>query len=250
MTKHVLITGASSGLGKAMALHFLRRGFRVTGLSRSEPAALLNEADFRWFRCDITKEADLLALKSELEQTGNAPDILVNNAGKGIYAAWEEMDATDLRDTFELDFFAPVALTKILLPLMKPGACIINISSAAGLIWVPCMGGYCAAKAALRMFSNSLRPELAFRGIRVLDVAPGQINTGFSSRSCGTRRPPDSPGAKGHTPEALAAAVFRAWRKGRKEITYPGSLAVLIFFIRTFLSGTYDKINRKLWNLK
>ncbi len=246
MTKQrVLITGVSSGLGKAMAKYFAAQDFEVLGISRSKPEDL---PGVRWIPCDITKESDRISLKEELEKCGTL-DILINNAGKGIYAAWTEMEEAALREVFELDFFAPVALTKTLLPLLKPGSAIINISSVAGRIWVPCMGGYCAAKAALSMFSNSLRPELERAGIRVLDVSPGQINTGFSSRSCGGRRPPDSPGAKGHTPEALAKAVYQAWRKGKKRITYPRTMAFAVFFVRTFLADFYDRVNRKLWKL-
>ncbi len=247
--KYALITGVSSGLGKAMAQYFLSQGITVFGVSRTKPEDI---PGIRWFRCDITKEPDRQSLKQELEQCcpGGRLDILINNAGKGIYATWEEMDETALREVFELDFFAAVSLTKTLLPLLKQAkGTVINISSVAGRIWVSCMGGYCAAKAAVSMFSNSLRPELEQYGIRVLDMAPGQINTGFSSRSCGKRRPPDSPGSKGQTPQALAEAVFRGWKKNRKRITYPGFLAFSVFFVRTFLSGFYDKINRKLWKI-
>lgn len=242
-----VITGVSSGLGRAMAEYFTKQGVTVYGICRSAPEL---PPGAEWIRADITKAEDRRMIRQTLEEKGVKPDILINNAGKGIYATWEEMPESDLREVMELDFFAPVALTKELLPLLaETEGTVINVSSVAGRIWVPCMGGYCAAKAAVAMFSNSLRPEIAKYGIRVLDVAPGQISTGFSSRSCGTRRPPDSPGSKGHTAQGLAKAVFRAWRKKKKRITYPGSLAVAVWAVRTFIPGLYDKINRKLWKL-
>ena len=244
-----VITGASSGLGKAMAREFLERGVRVIGVSRSCPEGL--EGAFHWIQADITVPEDRARLADEVKiQCGGRLDLLINNAGKGIYAVWEEMDEADLRAVFELDFFAPIALTKLLLPqLAAAHGTVVNISSAASHIWVPCMGAYCAVKAALAMFSNSLGPEIRKYGVHVLDVAPGQINTGFSSRSCGKRRPPDSPGAKGNSPAGLAKAVFRAWKKKKRRITYPGALGAAIWFVRVFLPGLYDRINRKLWKL-
>lgn len=247
---YALITGVSSGLGKAMAFYFAERGITVIGVSRSEPVDL-PEA-IRWIGADITKPEDRARLVEQVSSiTGGGLDILINNAGKGIYATWEEMDEAELREVFELDFFAPVALTKSLLPLLASArGSVINISSAAGRIWVPCMGAYCAAKAALAMFSNSLRQEIRKHKIHVLDVAPGQINTGFSSRSCGSRKPPDSPGSSSHSPVDLAKTVFTAWKRKKQRITYPRTLSFALFVVRAILPGLYDRINRKLWKLE
>ena len=166
-----VITGVSSGLGKAMAEYFTKQGVTVYGICRSAPEL---PPGAEWIRADITKAEDRRMIRQTLEEKGVKPDILINNAGKGIYATWEEMPESDLREVMELDFFAPVALTKELLPLLaETEGTVINVSSVAGRIWVPCMGGYCAAKAAVAMFSNSLRPEIAKYGIRVLDVAHG-----------------------------------------------------------------------------
>ena len=160
------------------------------------------------------------------------------------------MSEEDLRNVFELDFFAMVALTKRMLPMLAEArGTVINVSSAAARIWVPCMGAYCAVKAAVAMFSDSLRQEVRRVGIRVLDVAPGQVNTGFSKRSCGTRRPPDSPGSKSHTPEGLAKTVYRGWKSGKQRITYPRSLGFFISLVKTLIPSFYDSACRKLWRL-
>lgn len=246
---YALITGVSSGLGKAMAQYFTERGISVIGVSRSQPEGL--PESLHWIGADITLPADRERIAEQVSAiTGGRLDILINNAGKGIYATWEEMDENELREVFELDFFAPVALTKLLLPqLASAHGSVINISSAAGRIWVPCMGAYCAAKAALAMFSNSLRQEIRKHHIHVLDVAPGQVNTGFSSRSCGTRKPPNSPGSSSHSPRDLAKTVYTAWKRKKQRITYPRSLSFSLFVVRALLPGLYDKINRKLWGL-
>lgn len=248
---YAVITGVSSGLGAAMVNFFAAQGVQVIGVSRSKPAEDVRKDLLAWISGDITKADDRARIVAETEKLCKGSlDLLINNAGKGIYATWEEMDENDLREVFELDFFAMVALTKAFLPQLSAAkGTIVNIASAAGRLWVPCMGAYCAAKAAVSMFSNSLRVEVKRMGIRVLDVSPGQINTGFSSRSCGSRRPPDSPGAKGHSPAGLAKAVFRAWKKKKKRITYPGKLAFLIFLVRVVLPDLYDRISVKLWKL-
>lgn len=249
---YAIITGVSSGLGAAMAKFFAARDVNVIGISRSEPAEDVRQILHAWISGDITNADDRARIVAETGTLCDGKlDLLINNAGKGIYATWEEMDENELREVFELDFFAMVALTKAFLPqLAAAHGSIVNISSAAGRLWVPCMGAYCAAKAAVSMFSNSLRVEVKKMGIHVLDVSPGQINTGFSSRSCGSRRPPDSPGAKGHSPNGLAKAVFRAWRRKKKRITYPGKLAFLIFLVRVILPNLYDRISLKLWKLQ
>ncbi len=246
---YALITGVSSGLGKAMAQYFMECGITVIGVSRSLPESL--PESIQWIGADITLPADRKRIADQVSAiTGGRLDILINNAGKGIYATWEEMNENELREVFELDFFAPVALTKLLLPqLAAAHGSVINISSAAGRIWVPCMGAYCAAKAALAMFSNSLRQEILKHHIHVLDVAPGQVNTGFSSRSCGTRKPPNSPGSSSHSPRDLAKTVYAAWKRKKQRITYPRSLSFALFIVRALLPGLYDKINRKLWDL-
>ncbi len=247
--KYALITGVSSGFGKALAHEFAARGFFVAGVSRSEPA---DKSDLAlWIHADLTQESGRAKIAEEIRRFAPAGlDVLINNAGMGLYAAWDEMREEDLRAVFELDFFAPVLLTKSLLPDLKTaGGTVINISSAAARIWVPCMGAYCAVKAALSMFSNSLRPELEASGVRVLDVAPGQVNTGFSSRSRGERKPPDSPGSSSTSPAGLAAAVYKAWKRRKKRITYPRTLSAAIGFVRTLLPNLYDRINQKLWKL-
>lgn len=246
--EYALVTGVSSGLGRAIAGELAAHGVRVISVCRTKPEISGLE---RWIQADITQAGDRAKIVSELNALcGGKLDLLVNNAGMGIYAAWDEMKEDDLRAVFELDFFAPVALTQALIPSLSAAhGTVVNISSAAARLWVPCMGAYCAAKAALSMFSNTLRVELRNRHIRVTDVAPGQVNTGFSSRSRGTRKPPDSPGSKGHTPEALARSVYQAWRHGRKRPTYPRILAGAIFFVRTIIPDLYDRISFKLWHL-
>ncbi len=247
--KTALITGCSSGIGKALCLYFKEQGIRVIGVSRHAPDFPLDH----WICADLVRSEDREKILQETSLfTGGKLDLLINNAGMGSYATWEELSEEDLRKVFELDFFAVVLLTRKLLPLLENSGkgTVINISSSASRLWVPCMGAYCAVKSAVSMFSDSLRPELASRGIHVMDVRPGQISTGFSSRACGCRRPPDAPGAKSNA-RGLARAVYRGWRSsGRNVLYYPWWIGMGIFFIRNVIPGIYDRISRKLWKLK
>lgn len=244
--KIVLITGVSSGLGLAMAKCFLAHGHTVIGVSRRRSDIALSH----WIQADLTQDPDREKIARTVETQFGHLDCLVNNAGMGSYATWEELPEAELRALFELDFFAPVALTKKLLPLLeKSHGSVVNISSAAGRLWVPCMGAYCAAKAAVAMFSNTLGIELAKRKIHVLDVAPGQINTGFSSRAFGHRPVPDSPGSGATSPEKLANFVYCAWRKKKTRVTYPSMLKYALFFLRAIIPGIYQKVSLKLWKL-
>lgn len=126
---------------------------------------------------------------------------------------------------------------------------MINISSAAAYIPVACMGAYNAVKAALRMFSVTLQMEVAGRGVHVLNVCPGRVDTGFSSRALGGRKPPETPGRTSSSAEVFARKVFNAYRKRKRELVYPGWYWFAIVFARWF-PGCCERINRRVWQLK
>ena len=111
------------------------------------------------------------------------------------------------------------------------------------------MGAYNAVKAALRMYSLTLRMEVAGRGIHVLNVCPGRIDTGFSTRALGGRRPPETPGRTSSSAEVFAQKLFRACRKHRRELVYPGWYRPVIWFARHF-PGVVERANRRIWRLK
>ncbi len=238
-----VITGVSSGLGKAAAVKFMQHGIKVAGVSRSKPDF---EPDL-WIEADITRaEGREQVLKQTTEKFGRV-DLLINNAGKGAYSTWEELSERDLRDIFELNFFALNAMTVMLLPLLKESkGTVMNVSSIAGDLYVPCMGAYCASKSAVTAFSNTIRPEVQRYGIKVIDVAPGRIDTGFSSRSLGNRRPPHTPG--GGSPEAFASALFKAWRKNCRSLIYPGWNRIAVPMLKIF-PGIYDRLSIRIWGL-
>ncbi len=242
MTKVVLITGVSKGLGKSLALKFKREGFIVCGVSRSKPNF---EIDL-YISVDLTKKENFEKIIDETVKNFNRMDVLINNAGIGLYESWENTKDEDLRYLFELNFFSVVNLTKACIPYLKENrGTIINVSSVAGKLYVPFMGGYCASKYALNAFSDSLRAELKPEGVHVLNLIVGRINTGFSEHSLGTKKPPPTP--FGGDINKFADKVYNAYLKQKREITYPNWYKFIIYFSKIF-PNLYDKIALKKWN--
>ena len=241
MGKTVLITGVSKGLGLALAQKFKKEGFQVIGVSRSRPDIQLD----LFIQADFSSKEDVKKVFETVDNKGIKIDVLINNAGIGLYESWEEMDMADLRRLFEVNFFSVVLLTKLFLPHLKEKkGSVINVSSVAGKLYVPFMGGYCASKYALNAFSDSLRAELLNDGVHVLNLIVGRINTGFSSRAMGSKKPPDTP--FGASPEGFADAVYSAYLKRKREITYPCWYRYFIWISRLF-APVYDRIALKKW---
>ena len=241
--KTAVVTGASSGLGRAMARKFKSEGFYVVAVSRKAPEE--GVCDFH-IPADLTDKESLEAAAQEILKLEKV-DVFVNNAGVGAYAKWDELREDELRRLMELDFFAPVLLTVKVLPVLRSSrGTVVNISSAAGLLPVACMGAYSAAKAALRMFSDTLKVEE--RDIHVVTVFPGRISTGFGSRACGCREVPNTPSHGSETPEALAKKVYRACCRKKRSLIYPFWYRFVISIMLKF-PGIYEKGSRKVWKI-
>lgn len=246
--KTVLITGATSGLGAALAARFRRDGWRVIGAARREPAD--PDALDCFLPADLSDPDGAAALAAELQRRNFTVDLLINNAGVGAYATWDELDSAALRRLMEVDFFAPVALTKALLPALRArGGGVINIASVAGLAWVPCMGAYSAAKFALAAFSRTLAVEESVHGLRVMTVYPGRISTGFSSRSHSCRPVPETPGNAAASAAEFAERVWRAWMRGRRSLLYPWWYCFFLWFVK-LCPGLYARENIRRWKLR
>ena len=168
LQKVALVTGSSSGLGMAVALELQKRSYRVIGLGRKKPEGV---ADNDFIVCDLSHAGEVEKILPELLRRTDRLDMLVNNAGFGGYATWEELPANELRRMFEVDFFAPVRLAQMLLPMLAATqGNIVNIASVAALAPVPCMGSYSAVKAALASFSATLQAEASLQNVRVLTL--------------------------------------------------------------------------------
>ncbi len=223
----VLITGASSGIGRALALELARRGAKLVLLARraSKLEDVAAEVSRRGSQVetvtgDVTDEAARRqALDRALSCYGGL-DILVNNAGIGAQGNFAEADPARLRPIMEVNFFALAEMTRAALPLLRNGRrpMIVNISSILGHRGIPGTSEYCASKFAVQGFSESLRAELWPEGIDVLVVSPGTTQTEFFDVLVEKRGQAAWSGRGGDSPEVVARKIARAIRSGRHEI--------------------------------
>lgn len=182
MQQTVLVTGASSGLGKSIAHHLHSLGHRVIGTSRT-PHNYPN-FPFPLLALDVTSPASIDLFFAELQSKISRIDVLVNNAGVGITGAVEEVNLDALRAHFDTNFFGPLAMIQQILPLMRKAkrGKIINITSIGASMGLPFRGGYSASKGALQILSEALRMEVAQFDIEVCTLAPGDYATDIASR--------------------------------------------------------------------
>lgn len=182
MMYNVLITGAASGIGRALALEFHAQGHTVWATAR-DPQKLdeLKQKGIHVAKLDITSKADIDELTRMLKAQQADISLLVNNAGYGQMGPLAEMPLDKLRAQLETNVVAQVALTQALIPDMvaRGDGRIVNIGSVSGILTTPFSGAYCASKAAFHCVTDALRMELAPFGIRVINVQPGGIASGF-----------------------------------------------------------------------
>ena len=180
--KTILITGCSSGIGAALAQEFHQRGHRVFATARRiETLQALQSQGMQTLALDVTDGASIALALEALEKQAGHINILINNAGYGQFGAIMDARPEDLRQQFETNVVAPVALARAALPLLrKSGAGLIaNMGSISGIVTTPFAGVYCASKAALHALSEAMRLELAALGIQVVTIQPGGIASRF-----------------------------------------------------------------------
>ena len=187
--KHWLITGVSSGFGRALALAALRRGDRVTGTVRTDVArtAILREFPERAVvrLLDVTNEGAVHDAVAATERETGPIDVVVNNAGYGLVAGVEEASLAEIRAQFEVNVFGAIAVMQAVLPFMRArrAGYIINISSVSGLVGWPSLGVYSGSKFALEGICETLAQEVAPLGLRMMLIEPGGFRTDFAGRS-------------------------------------------------------------------
>ncbi|NHN56225.1 SDR family NAD(P)-dependent oxidoreductase [Calidifontibacter sp. DB0510] len=178
----VLITGCSTGIGRATAERLARKGLTVYATAR-KVSDLEGLADVIPLPLDVTDEASMRAVVEQIEAEHGAVGALVNNAGYGVYGPIEEAPMTDVRKMFDTNVFGLVELTRLVLPGMRRAGRgrIVNIGSMGGKVTFPIGGFYHATKYAVEALTDALRQEVAQFGIQVSLVEPGPIRTNFES---------------------------------------------------------------------
>jgi NAD(P)-dependent dehydrogenase (short-subunit alcohol dehydrogenase family) len=215
MTKTLLITGVSTGFGRALSEAALAKGYRVVGTVRNEAARVEFEAlkpGHAFARLlDVTNTAAIPRVVAEIERAGGAIDVLVNNAGYGFEGVLEESTVDEFRHQFEVNVFGAVAMMQAVLPFMRKrrSGRILNITSMGGYVTFPGISAYHGSKFALAGISESVAKEVKGLGIHVTSVAPGGFRTDWAGRSM----------IRKERSIADYDAVFEPVRKRRQEMS-------------------------------
>jgi NAD(P)-dependent dehydrogenase (short-subunit alcohol dehydrogenase family) len=261
-----LVTGASSGIGKAASLALLEAGFAVVGTSRNT-AGVTDRDGVTFVDLDVTSDESVTAAVRQVIERFGRIDVLVNNARTGAAGAAEESSvAQDLR-VFDINLFGLIRMTKAVLPHMRARGSgrIINISSVLGVVPAPYMASYAATKHGIEGYSESVDHELREYGVRVLLVEPGYTRTGFDTNAL----QPDAPlpvyaeqrqafdglmatgMASGDDPATVAKAIVAAAIDPKPKLRYTaGSTARRVSVLRRFVPArAFDRQIRKLNHL-
>lgn len=227
--KTALVTGASSGMGKEIAVQLIRDGYQVyVAARRVEKMSDLAQLGAKPLRMDISSEPEIMAAVDTILAEVDGVDVLVNNAGFGLYGPVEDIGVDEARYQFEVNVFGTARLTQLLLPAMrrKGAGTIVNITSMGGKIYTLLGAWYHATKHALEGWSDCLRLELAPFGIRVVIVEPGLIETGFGDVVARGLLARSGSGAYVQLTQAVAKSTQEAYGNGRG--TDPGVIAQVV----------------------
>jgi len=249
----VLVTGASQGIGKALAELAARRGARVLASARSvellEELAQAVKKDGHTLvvvHADITKPEDRQKMVAASEQHFGGLDVLINNAGIGATGHFADSQPDVLRAIMETNFFGATETTRAFLPLLRKGnkPAIVNISSILGKRALPARSLYSASKFAMEGWSQAIRAELSKDGIDVLVINPGLTQTNFSKNMLEQKAKMQMDHLRGMTSEQVAEAALRAIEKGKNNLnlTLPGKALLLV---ARFCPWVIDVVARK-----
>ncbi|MBL0257030.1 MAG: SDR family oxidoreductase [Bacteroidetes bacterium] len=252
-SKVVVITGASSGIGKSLAVVFARNGFRVVISGRNEERLIavknqIEKSGAEVLACivDGSKEADCKKLIDEAIHKFGRIDVLINNAGQSMRALFENTELNVIRSLMDINFWGTVYCTKFALPyLLKTKGSVVGISSIAGKKGLPGRTGYSASKFAMEGFLETLRTENLKTGLHVLVACPGftasNIRNSALAADGSTQGESPRDEKKMMQPEEVAERIFAAVKSRKRDLvmTGHGKLTVLL---NKFFPGMMDKV--------
>ena len=181
MSKVVLITGGSSGIGKSIGIYLQQKCFVVYGTSRNP--ALNKDSVFPLIKLDVRDVASIKEAVDYIITTSGKIDVVINNAGVGITGPLEEIPSEEIKNNFETNLFGPIEVMKAVLPQMRlqKSGLIINVTSIAGYMGLPYRSVYSASKGALELITEALRMEVQSFGITITNIAPGDFATNIAA---------------------------------------------------------------------
>ncbi len=256
--KRVVLTGASGGIGQALARELAQKQARLVLASRSAEkldslARSLGRSaeDVVTVAADITKEADRDHLLRSATEAFGGIDLLINNAGIGSWAHFSDSNEEILRQIMEVNFFAPSELIRKALPVLTEGnqPAVVNVASMCGRKAMPAWTEYSASKYALCGLTEALRGELARFDIDVLLIVPGLTNSGFNSHFLQTKGKADLKFETGMAPATVATATVRAIERNTTETVVGSDARWMLWFNRWFPRVTDYLLARKVKKL-
>ena len=239
--KIVLITGASSGIGKQTAIEFAKLGSSIILVARRKNKLEQVENELKQFNvntlvcvCDVSKKDQVEKMSKIVLKKFNSIDILVNNAGFAIYGSVYDLSIDEIESQMETNYFGMVYCTKNFLPLMlkKKSGHIVNVASVAASFGLPGIASYCASKFAMLGFSEGLKHELAETGVGITVVSPIMVKTDFFNHPSFKKIP--KPTLTSLDSETVAKAILKAANSSRLEIITPSIVRVAVWLKHTF----------------
>lgn len=261
MKKIAVITGTSGGIGRCTSELFIKKGYKVYGLSRSGP----HDDKIIHISTDISSEQSVINAFNVIKESENKIDVLVNNAGFGISGAVEHTDIGSAKQLFDVNFFGAVNCIKKALPLLRAAESgrIINVSSIAAVLPVPYQAFYSSVKSALNSLTLALANEVSPFGIKVIAVMPGDVKTGFTAArkkntvSENIYKQAEDRAVKrmekdeqnGMPPEKVAACVYKAAVKKHPRVFYSVGFIYRVFALLSKIlpTGLVNKIEGKMY---
>ena len=241
--KVIVITGGSSGIGKALAMNALSQGAKVAvcGRDAAKLQSQLGSAseNLLCVKADVSIEADCKAFIDAVQRKWGIIDVLINNAGISMRALFEELDLSVLKELMDINFWGTVYTTKYALPLIKKQkGVIVGVSSIAGYRGLPCRTGYSASKYAMTGFLESLRTELLHTGVHVMWVCPGFIASNIRNVARGAdgsaqkETPLDE--SKLMSAEECASIIMNSIEKRKRTVVMTGQGKLTVWMNKLF----------------
>ncbi len=251
--KIVVITGGSSGIGKALAFQFGKQGAKILITGRNQSALDATRASLQSsgievasFQADVSKEEDNKAMAAYAVEQWGTIDILINNAGISMRALFEDVDLDVIKKVMDINFYGALYATKYCLPhIIKSKGSVVGVSSIAGYRGLPARVGYSASKFALQGFLESLRTEMLKKGVHILTACPGFTTSNIrkvaltKDGSMQGESPRDE--SKEMSAEECALLIYKATKK-RKKFLLLTTQGKFVVWMNKFFPGFMDKL--------
>ena len=237
----VLITGASSGIGRASAILFAKKGANIILVARKKEKLDQIDKELKKYNvstlvceCDVSNKSQVKEMSKTVLEKFNSIDILVNNAGFAIYGSVSDLTTEEIESQMSTNYFGMIYCIKNFLPSMieKKSGHIVNVASVAGSFGLPGIASYCASKFAMLGFSEGLKHELKGTGVGITVVSPIMVRTNFFDHQSFEKMPKYSPTSL--SAETVAKAILKAANSPRLEIIVPSVVRIAVWMKSTF----------------